>query len=147
MNSDDFFKKVDENISKDNAESATADEERRNRKKFLQEVILNLKPIAENYAEELVMRGVSVDVSINAYGIIFSMKKKGTNYEHTLIMGEDKAFNGYITFECNSTNDDGRRYTSTNGVTYSQKNWSEDVFTTILQKEIEHYFYYSKRHV
>lgn len=146
MSFEDFFKKIDAEVSKERAENISAEEAKNQRKEFLKELVSNMAPIAISYGEELVKRGVIVEVNPHPYSIIFSMKKKDTNYKHTLVMGEDNKSNGFITFECHSTNDDGKPYTSTSGSQYSQNNWEDKIFTEKLEKEIEHFFFYSKRH-
>lgn len=74
------------------------------------------------------------------------MKKKNTRYTHALDMSESNSFDGDFTFITHSTNDDGRKFQSTDGAMYNNSNWKDDVFTEKLKKHITDYFFYSKRH-
>jgi hypothetical protein len=45
-----------------------------------------------------------------------------------------------------STNDDGRTYTSTDGSSYRANNWDNDIFIQKLEKHINDYLFYAERH-
>lgn len=146
MSFDEFFKKVDEEITSTKKDEAAASQAIIERKAFLSDVVDRIRPIAEKYQEELINRDIEVDVSSSKGGILFSMKKKNTNYTHALSMSESDKYDGFFTFVCHSTDDDGRKFTSTNGAIYSQSNWKDEEFVEKLEKHISDYLFYSKRH-
>lgn len=146
MSFEDFFKKIDGDIASTKSDEVAGEHAKAQRKLFLNEVVVRLKPVAEKYKDELLKRDVEVDVTYSPTGLLFSMKKKNTRYTHILNMSESNSFDGNFTFTTHSTNDDGRMFQSTDGAMYSNLNWKDDVFTERLEKHITDYFFYSKRH-
>ncbi|HBX8034373.1 TPA: hypothetical protein MIH26_08665 [Klebsiella pneumoniae] len=146
MSFEDFFKKIDGDIASTKSNEVAGEDAKAQRKLFLNEVVARLKPVAEKYKDELIKRDVEVDVTSSPVGLLFSMKKKNTRYTHALDMSESSSFDGHFTFITHSTNDDGRKFQSTDGAMYNSSNWKDDVFTAKLEKHITDYFFYSKRH-
>lgn len=141
-----IFFKIDDDIVKAKSTEVAGEDAKAQRKLFLNEVVVRLKPVSEKYKDELIKRDVEVDITSSPVGLFFSMKKKNTGYTHALDMSESNSFDGDFTFITHSTNDDGRKFQSTDGAMYNNSNWKDDVFTEKLKKHITDYFFYSKRH-
>ncbi len=141
-----IFFKIDDDIVKAKSTEVAGEDAKAQRKLFLNEVVVRLKPVSEKYKDELIKRDVEVDITSSPVGLFFSMKKKNTRYTHALDMSESNSFDGDFTFITHSTNDDGRKFQSTDGAMYNNSNWKDDVFTEKLKKHIADYFFYSKRH-
>ncbi len=145
MSIEDFFNNLDKKINENNKEEESLTFCKENRKEFLNETISRILTISEAYRDGLQQRGILTSVSHTPRTFIFCMKYKN-GWQHDLALAESPKFDGYFNIIKHSTNDDGRRFTSTDGVSYSESNWDDNIFKVKLENHIDDYFFYSKRH-
>ncbi|CAH5397578.1 hypothetical protein [Serratia marcescens] len=140
-----FFNNVDKKIAEkqqeQKKEKTRLDEERA----FLSQIVESLVPKVEFYKEGLLERGIYAELSSSSRYICFKMKYKDGG-RHDLLLSETQRFDGGITMTTESTNDDGRTYTSTDGSSYKSNNWDNDIFIQKLEKHINDYLFYAERH-
>ncbi|AZE30319.1 hypothetical protein C4K05_3613 [Pseudomonas chlororaphis subsp. aureofaciens] len=144
MSSTDFFKKPDQQIESARDNKIAAEHISKTNLDYLAEIILRIKPVAEGYASELKQREIMVDLKSSKHSITFSMKYKDGGH-HSLTLGSSHSDNR-IEITGNYTNDDGRPYSSTDGKSYDQTNWSDDIYKEKLEKCIEDFIFYASRH-
>lgn len=144
MSSTDFFKKLDQQIESIRNNKATTENISKSNLDHLAETVMRIKPIAEGYVSELKNRQVTADLKTSQYSITFSMKFKDGGH-HSLTLGSSHNDNR-IEITGHYTNDDGRPYSSTDGKSYDQTNWSDEIYKAKLEKCIEDFIFYAPRH-
>lgn len=83
-------------------------------------------------------------VQTSETSIAFEMRYRDGGYRKLFISG-DLETNRIKIIEY-FTNDDGKNYSSTDGSTYDQKNWQDDIFTRKLESCIKDFIFYADRH-
>lgn len=71
-----IFFKIDDDIVKAKSTEVAGEDAKAQRKLFLNEVVVRLKPVSEKYKDELIKRDVEVDITSSPVGLFFSMKKR-----------------------------------------------------------------------
>lgn len=141
---DDFFSKLDKQISDVKAEETAVAHRKAADRAFSVRAIAALHPLADEYASKLRERGISAQVSGNE-GLEFEMRWQdgGT---HGLTVYPDLT-TGRIKITRKSTDHtDGRRYSSSDWQTHGEDSWKPSMFENALKGVINDYMFYAKMH-
>lgn len=145
MGINDILNKIDSK-KEENAEAEIQNKQMQSDNEFfLRELVINLAPMVKEYEEKLSEKGIKVKADIGLQYISFKLKfNDGGHWD--LLLAPTLDSNGRFSFTKSYTNDDGRPYTSSNGSTYGEANWQDEIFFEALDKHIEDFIYYSDRH-
>lgn len=140
----DFFSKIDNQINQQKDTKNSHELKKKNNEEFALQVITRLLPILEEYIEKLKQRNINVKSSSNSRSISLKLSYRNGGY-NSLVM--NSSFDtGRIEFRNFFTNDDGKNYESTDGSSYDENTWKDDIFKNEIEKLIEDFITYSPRH-
>ncbi len=140
----DFFSKIDQQIDQQKDAKKSDELQKKNNEEFASQVITRLLPILEEYIAELKQRNIKVRYSSNSRSISLELLYRNGGY-NSLVM--NSSFDtGRIEFKNFFTNDDGKKYESTDGSSYDENTWKDDIFKKKIEKLIEDFVNYSSRH-
>ncbi|WP_025119975.1 MULTISPECIES: hypothetical protein [unclassified Serratia (in: enterobacteria)] len=145
MSRDDFFGEIDKSISKTKAAEEGREKRIAQIREDFKEIIPRLIPTVQEYEKELIGRGIKVNVESSDSHITFKLRYKDGGH-NDLYFGESKHFDGSFCFITYFTDDNGKRYESTNGTSYSEKNWNDQEYVEKLESHIKSFILYSERH-
>jgi hypothetical protein len=146
MSTNENFKKIDGKLDElKQGQQQVATDSKKN-EEFFEEVVSRVGERAKEYAEQVKSRNIPVDLNISKYSISFMLKFKDGGH-HGVILGHAlRSQSSRIEITGSFTNDDGKKYTSTSGVSYDSENWNDDIFTSAIEKCIEDFVFYAPRH-
>jgi len=140
----DFFSKIDNQIKQQKDAKNSHELQKKNNEEFASQVITRLLPILEEYIEKLKQRNINVNFSSNSRSISLKLSYRNGGY-NSLVM--NSSFDtGRIEFRNYFTNDDGKNYESTDGSSYDENTWKDEIFKNKIEKLIEDFITYSPRH-
>lgn len=144
MNIDDFFINVDSTLASAAQAASAATINSAENRAFVEEVVARLAPMVSSYKEKLQARNIRVEVQCYPTGISFTMRYKDGGHHGLSLRGCQKDYRIQIT--TNFTNDDGKNYEGTDGLSYDKNSWNDRLFEDKLRKSINDFLYYASRH-
>lgn len=141
MNREEFFSSIDAKISRANIGAVDIPAENQ---AFLETVVARLQPVVASYQARLAERQICAEVMTSPASLSFTLRyRDGGHYGLTL---DGHLDDKRIEITAHYTNDNGRNYVSTGGVTYGRDNWQDSIFEDALQKCIDDFLFYAGRH-
>jgi len=141
---DDFFSKIDSKLEEQKQRKESANTQKEENRAFLAKVCTEVAPIVAKYEHELQARNINVSSTIRDH--LVSVELKFADGGHNRLTLSQDIDSGRLTMEKHFTNDDGKNYKSTDGRTFNEQNWRNDLFETALKKLIEDFVFYAPRH-
>lgn len=144
MNREEFFSSIDAKISRaSRADTGSADMPAENQA-FLETVVARLQPVVASYQAKLAERQISAEVKSFPACISFTLRYRDGG--HCGLTLDGRLADRRIEITAHYTNDNGRNYVNTGGVTYGRDNWQDSIFEEALQKCIDDFLSYASRH-
>lgn len=143
--SDDFFRDLDNQLSAATTAKATATQQKDAARTFSEQAIVEIQPIAREYAAKLRERNISANRSGGENTLVFEMAwANGDQHKLTVVPDLDT---GRLKFHYTSTDHTtGKPFSSTGATLYGPDNWSMPVFQDELQKFISDYVRLAEKH-
>ncbi len=140
----DFFNKLDQTINEQKQSQQNVKSRLEEIKSFFQVQISELEPRLNDYVEQCNKRGINALCSVNDYSFSFTLKNQN-GFFHTITFHQD--FNSEcFQFTKEFMNDDHKKYTSTDGISYVEDSWTQELAIAKVEKTIEDFVFYAKRH-
>ena len=146
MSANDFFAKIDGKLGEIKQKEQQASELADENAIFLEEIVTKLTTKVEEYVNQLNSRNIQVNATITKRSISFTLKFKDGGHHGTRLGQSLRSNNNRIEITNMFTNDDGKNYTSTSGMTYDHTNWKDEFFISAIEKCIEDFLFYAPRH-
>ena len=143
MSSDDFFKKIDAEISE--LDRTEKDQDRRNQEEEgrVREFVTEVMPHLNEYKEQLEARGVQVEFEHGETHLSFKMYYADGGYHGFRLTRGEKRYK----FQGLFTDEHRKSYTTEGGGAWSvEQSWSWPDLKKYIEDEIIHFFSYSSRH-
>lgn len=144
MNREEFFSSIDAKISR----ASRAETNPRNlpaeNQAFLETVVARLQPLVASYRTKLEERQIVAEVKSFPACISFTLRYRDGG--HCGLTLDGRLDDRRIEITAHYTNDNGRNYVNTGGVTYGKENWQDSIFEDALQKCIDDFLSYAGRH-
>ena len=140
----DFFSTIDDQIDKQKEDKNSNEEKKKNNEEFATQTINRLLPILDEYVEQLKQRNINVSPFSNVRSISLKLLYRDSGH-HSLVMSTNLD-TGRIEFRNYFTSDDGKNYESTDGSSYDENTWKDDIFKNQLEKLITDFIFYAPRH-
>jgi len=144
MGRKEFFDKIDQLANTQDDQSKQKHEQQDQLTTQVKFLIEQLIPVFSEYKAHLESKGIEVRFEHTETFFSFLMYyKNGGHAGLTLERSHE-----YDTYQFYSpfTNDDGKSMRSIGDMVTTQKEWSVSDVETLLQKQIEHFFFYADRH-
>lgn len=140
----DFFSKIDNQIKQQiNAKSSNELKMEKN-EKFSFETINRLLPTLEEYVEKLKERNIKVSCSCNERAISIQLVYRNSGYNSFVLVTNRET--GRLEFRNFFTGDDNQKHESTDGSSYDENTWKDDIFKEHLEKLIQEFVTYAPRY-
>ena len=140
----DFFSTIDNQIDKQQEAKNSKEAEKKNNEEFATKTINRLLPTLDEYVEQLKQRNINVKPFSNERSI--SLKLVYRDGGHNNLVMSTNFDTGRLEFRNYFTNDDGKNYESTDGSSYDENTWKDDIFKNQLEKLITDFIFYAPRH-
>lgn len=140
----DFFSTIDNQIDKQQAAKNSKEAEKKNNEEFATKTINRLLPTLDEYVEQLKQRNINVKPFSNERSI--SLKLVYRDGGHNNLVMSTNFDTGRLEFRNYFTNDDGKNYESTDGNSYDENIWKDDIFKEKIEKLIRDFISYAPRH-
>ena len=122
----DFFSTIDNQIDKQQEAKNSKEAEKKNNEEFATKTINRLLPTLDEYVEQLKQRNINVKPFSNERSI--SLKLVYRDGGHNNLVMSTNFDTGRLEFRNYFTNDDGKNYESTDGSSYNENIWKDDIF-------------------
>lgn len=140
----DFFTNIDNHINEQKKAKDAYQATKEKNEEFFELISLRLMHILEQYVQEIKKREIEVKSSTNTRHISIELKYKDGG--HRSLVLNTNLNSGRIEFNQYYTNDDGKNYQSTDGGSYDESTWKDDIFKGKVEKLIQDFIFYAPRH-
>lgn len=141
MNREEFFSNIDAKISRANVSTVDIPAENQ---AFLETVVARLQPVVASYQARLAERKINAEIKVSQASISFTLHYRDGGHCGLTLDGHLTDWRIEIT--AHYTNDNGRNYVNSLGITYGRDNWQDSIFEEALQKCIDDFLFYAARH-
>jgi hypothetical protein len=146
MSIDEFFDSVDIKINKDETEKQNQEKAEKDLREFFEKAVEEFLPTLQEYVERLKQRNIKCESKHATATFSFTMYYKDGGHRGLTFGGDYSATKVRYSFFSDFTNDDGKNYTSTDAMSFTQDNWSEAEARKRVESEIESFLFYADRH-
>ncbi|EJB1788670.1 hypothetical protein MUC14_004604 [Vibrio parahaemolyticus] len=140
----DFFNKLDQKINEQKQIQKNAKSRLEELKDFFKIQISELEPRLNDYVEQCNKRSMNASCSVNDYSFSFTLKNQN-GFFNTIIFHQDFSSDRF-QFTNEFMNDDRKKYTSTDGMSYVESSWTQELAIKKVEQTIEDFVFYAKRH-
>lgn len=138
--SDDFFAEIDAALAGHAEASRTSRQRDDKNREFSHAAIGTMLPLAKNYKARLRERGIHAEIQGGERG--FSFKMIWADAGHWTLEVYPSLGSNLLQFHTTFTKEDGREARMTDGATYDEQSWRDNMFKEKLEKAITDFIFY-----
>ena len=148
MNKKDFFDEVDSAIDDNKAKQDNQRKKDKALSVFFSDEIKSITPMLKNYESTLNEKGMKCDLKLGEGSFSFTIKhNNGNNHTLSFSLDNQDEFRSYNFYTYFRDEKNGSPMKSTDAKPYNKENWSHEMVEERIQKHIEDFMFYQKRHM